>query len=232
MKRSSGLSCALAAVLGMLSVEAAESASMQLYCSSAHDLAWRTLSSRSVDLALTWPSGADRVLVSVKDAVTGGEVVSGAARPGESSWSWTVFSGDAPAADRCFSVSVTYYADEAEVCSETATLVLQRGTFAPVEVWSAAGGSGFARITSGRAIAYNSRWFASGTPPLRASVTERASGDETVFPLGSSENGYLLWNPRRQGGGVGWYDVVLSCGGDSMLAQALFGYEGTTVTVR
>lgn len=232
MKLSTGMFCAAVAALGMLSVGAAESQIMHLYCSSNHDLAWSTISTRSADIALTWPFGASKARISVKDAMSCREVAAGTAKPDESSWRWTVFSGEAPAADGCFSVTATYFAGETELSSETATIVLHKGTFAPVDVYSTPQGLSFARIRSGKAIAYNSRWFAARTPPMSVSVTERADGDYDVFALGPSVNGYLLWNPNENGNASGWYDFVLSCGGDSIVGRALLGYEGTRITVR
>ena len=231
MKPSISHLCAVATALWMLQSGAAETECMHLYCSSAHNLAWSSIASSSVDVALVWPAGATKARISVKDAF-GREVAADEVSSGIDSWRWTVFSGNAPDSDGCFSVKATYFADETELHSESAMLVLHKGTFAPVDVHSSARGLGFARSSSGRAVAYSTRWFSSGTPPVAMTVTERADGDSCVSSAGESSSGYFLWNPREEGGASGWYDFVLSCGGESLIGRALLGYEGTRMMVR
>lgn len=233
MKTISGTCAVVSAALLRMAAIAAESESMCLYSSPACSLAWSTLSASTVDIALTWPSDATTALISVKDAITEEVVATGTATSGESSWRWTVFPGDAPDADRCFAVSAVYRSDKADLSSETAILVLNKGTFAPVDIYSTPRGLGFAKTPSGRAVAYSSRWFdASGESPLSVTVTERTSGAESVFSSDSSVNGYFLWCPRKDGGANGWYDFLFSCGGESIAGRALLGFNGTRITVR
>lgn len=231
MKPSISHLCAVATALWMLTSNAAESGCMHLYCSSAHNLAWSSIASSAVDVALVWPAGATKARISVKDA-SGSDIAADEVSSGTDSWRWTVFSGNAPDSDGCFSVKATYFSGDAELHSQSAMLFLHKGTFAPVDVHSNAIGLGFARSPSGRAVAYSTRWFSSDMPPVSMTVTERADGDSRVFSSGESSSGYFLWNPREKGGRSGWYDFVLSCGEESLIGRALIGYEGMRITVR
>ena len=224
------LFAALALVPVVFPVRAAETDSMMLFCSPAHSLAWSTLSSSRVDLNLTWPEEATSATLNVTD-IDGATVHSASVDSGVNVYSWTVFPGDAPAADSCFTVNVTYFSGEAELSSERAVLTLFKGTFAPVDVFSGKGGLNFSRTTSGCAVAYDSRWFACEKPPISLAVEDRGSGAMETFSSGDLLNGYFVWNPSL-GDGRKSYDFTLSCGGDTFSGRALLGGSGTVMILR
>lgn len=214
-------------VAAALSASAAESEAMRLYCSSAHNVIWQTIASPTVTLRLNWPkdaTGADLRIVNAQ----GLEVLTQAIAAGTAAYDWTVFTGDAPASDDCFKVTVAYSTGE----TDTAVLALERGTFAPIVAHVADSQKAFAKTFGGRAVVYDTAWFGKGAESVTFDSVCRATSDRTSQTAASVRNGCFRWAPAEDGGQDGWYDLTLSCGSQELAGCAFLGSSGFCVIFR
>jgi len=215
---------AVALVAAALSVSAAESTATRLYCSSACNLTWQTITTPTVSLRLNWPKDATGATLKIVNA-QGQEIVSQEIAAGTVAYDWTVFAGEAPAADDCFKVTVTYSTGD----SDTAVLALERGTFAPIVAHVADSQKSFARVPGGRAVAYDTAWFGKGTECVSLSSVVRSTGAETVQAADDVRNGYFRWSPD---GTAGWYDMTLTCGSQELAGCAFWGHPGLMLMIK
>ena len=216
------LSAAL--VAAALSASAAESTAMRLYCSPACNLTWQTIASPTVSLRLNWPKDATDAELTIVNAM-GENVLSQEIAAGTSTYDWKVFTGDAPASDDCFKVTVVYSTGE----TDTAVLALEKGTFAPIVAHVADSQKTFARTTGGRAVAYDTAWFGKGTESVTLSSVVRSTGAKTAQTVDDTAKGYFSWSPV---GTIGWYDLTLSCGSQELSGCAFWGNPGLMLMVR
>ena len=211
-------------VAAALSASAAESEAMRLYCSSAHNVIWQTIASPTVTLRLNWPKDATGAELTIVNA-QGENVLSQAIAAGTLAYDWTVFTGDVPASDECFKLTVVYSTGEAD----TAVLALEKGTFAPIVAHVSDSQKAFARTTGGRAVAYDTAWFGKGTESVTLSSVARSTGAETAQTVDDAGNGYFSWSPD---GTIGWYDLTLSCGSQELSGCAFWGNPGLMLMVK
>ena len=216
------LSAAL--VVAALSASAAESTAMRLYCSPDRNLTWQTITTPIVSLRLNWPKGATGAELTIVNA-NGENVLSQAIAAGTPTYDWMVFTGDAPASDDCFEVTVVYSTGD----TDTAVLALEKGTFAPIVAHVADSQKAFARTTGGRAVVYDTAWFGKGTESVTLSSVARSTGAETVQTVDDVRNGYFRWSPD---GTIGWYDLTLSCGSQELSGCAYWGNPGLMLMFR
>lgn len=210
-----------------LSSFAAESTAMRLYCSPFRNVTWQTIAAPTVALRLNWPKGATDAELKIVSA-QGKTVLSQQVAAGAETYDWTVFTGDAPPADDCFSVTVTYSTGDVE----TAVLALETGTFSPITAHVADSEKSFARTAGGRAVAYDAAWLGQGAGMVSLASVFQATGAETVLSAGPSKDGYFRWSPADGGGHAGRYDLSLSCGARAITGFACYERAGMCVLVR
>ncbi len=218
----------VAAMATVLSAFAAESTAMRLYCSPSCNMTWQTITAPTVSLRLNWPNGATGAELKIVNAM-GQTILSKHVVAGTVSQDWTVFSGEVPAADDCFSVTVEYSTGDID----TAVLALETGTFAPITVHVADSNRSFACTPVGRAVAYDTAWLGVGMEEM-VDLTSvfRATGTETVQSAGISKNGYFRWAPVDNAGKQGRYDLTLSCGDHFTTGYAYYGNVGLSIVIR